>query len=84
MEFSKPGIKNRDTGKDSSSLVSDIISISRLIAIEDTRISDLFLKELMFRWPIKIRFKFLHPKSFKKSRSEVSSFNSVWSKLAER
>ena len=41
--FSNPGIKNWDRGKDSSSLFSDIITISRLTAIGETRISNLFL-----------------------------------------
>ena len=70
--FSKPGVRNWDTGKDSSCLVSDIISKSRLTAIEDTRIANSFLIELMFRWPIKMQLKFLRHKSFKISKSEVS------------
>ena len=72
IKFSKTGMKNRDTGQNSSSLVSDMISIYRLTAIKNTRISNLFLKELMFRWPIKIRFKILRLKSFKISKSDVS------------
>ena len=50
--FEKPSIKNCDSGKVSSIFVSDIISMSRLLPTNVTSDSNLFLIELILRWPM--------------------------------
>ena len=54
-----PGIINWPLGKDSSNFVSDMTIISTFPLIWSASKSDLFLIELICKWPRMVRFKFL-------------------------
>ena len=51
-----PSLINWLSGNESSILVSEIIKISLLFLIISVKASNLFLRELIFMWPIEIRF----------------------------
>ena len=70
----KPCNKNCVAGKVSSSLVSDIMSISILLLTIVDRCSNLFLIELILSWPLMRRFMLFIIKSF---RRDCGSFSSL-------
>ena len=77
----KPCNKNCATGKVSSSLVSDIMSISVFPLIMVDSCSNLFLKELVLSCPIMRRFMLFILKSFRK---DCGSFSSLLFELIRR
>ena len=75
----QPSKKNWLGGKLSSSFVSDIISISMFPFTWWARKSNLFLIELIFRWPTTILFKFLIRRYFRYALVIWSTISlSIW------